>query len=291
MRKKGEMFMRKPPNRNELMETMASLFSLNTLLFASRTDIESSAKQSYVFKTFLKGDDITIQHKDGVAILIGSVSEESHKLLARETLASLPGVTGVYSKLEEQWQVPAVNMDAWLAGKVKSTLLFHQSVNAAETEIIAKNGTIILRGKAASSAQKDLTAEYAKDVEGVNRVKNEMTVTTAIEKTKEKVRRDADTADESIDDGSVTALVKTTLSYHRSTRSLGITVETRDGVVKLEGEAGSWDEKNLVSKRVIDVPGVKMVFNNMAIRRTVPVTITNTVGSEPTLLGGSEINL
>ena len=53
-------------------------------------------------------------------------------------------------------------------------------------------------------------------------------------------------------------------------RALGITVETRDGVVKLEGEAGSWEGENLVSKRVIDVPGVKMVFNNMTVERIVP---------------------
>lgn len=264
--------MRKRSYRNELLETMASLFSLNTPLFASRTDIESCAKQSYVFRAYLKGDDITIQYKDGVAVLIGTVSDESHELLAKETLASLPGVTCVYSKLEEYNEVSALNKDAWLATKVKSTLLFHQNVNAAETEVIAKNGTITLRGKAASTAQKNLTAEYAKDVEGVNDVSNQMTVTPASLKTGEKIRKKADTTGESVDDASVTALVKTTLSYHRSTRNLGITVETKDGVVKLEGEAGSWDEKNLVSKRVFDIHGVKMVFNNMTIKGTVLMT-------------------
>lgn len=123
-----------------------------------------------------------------------------------------------------------------------------------------------------STAQKDLTAEHAKDVEGVNKVRNGMTVTPATEKTGEKIRKEADTTDESIGDASVTALVKTTLSYHRSTRPLGITVETKNGVVQLEGEAGSWDEKNMVSKRAIDVPAVNMVFNNMTIKRIVPMT-------------------
>ncbi|MBA3007725.1 MAG: BON domain-containing protein [Desulfocapsa sp.] len=120
--------------------------------------------------------------------------------------------------------------------------------------------------------KKDLTAKYAKDVEGENKVINEMMVTPATKKTGEKIRKEAATTDESIDDASVVALVKTTLSYHRSTRTLGITVENKDGVVKLEGEAGNRDEKKLVSKRVIDVPGVKMVFNNMTIKRIVPMT-------------------
>jgi osmotically-inducible protein OsmY len=48
-----------------------------------------------------------------------------------------------------------------------------------------------------------------------------------------KKRQELDTL-ESIDDASITALVKTTLLYHRSTSTLGVTVETKNGVVKLE---------------------------------------------------------
>jgi len=54
--------------------------------------IESSAQKSYVFTTYLQGDDIKIQSKDGVVTLTGTVSEESHKSLAQETVAGLPGV-------------------------------------------------------------------------------------------------------------------------------------------------------------------------------------------------------
>ena len=89
--------MRKTLYPLELLETVASLFSLNIPLFASTTvnPIEASAKQSYVFKTYLKGDDIAIRYNRGVVTLTGSVSDESHTLLAREIFASLPGVTGV----------------------------------------------------------------------------------------------------------------------------------------------------------------------------------------------------
>ena len=220
-----------------------------------------------MFKTYLKGDDITIQYMDGVAILIGTVFDESHKLLAQETLASLPGVTGVYSKLEDRSEVPALNIDAWLAAKVKSTLLFHQNVNAAETEVIAKKGTIILRGKAASTAKKDLTAEYAKDVEGVKIVKNEMkTPTAAMKPGKTHMGEIIDSIGEVIDDASVTALVKSTLLYHRPTSALNTTVETKDGVVNLGGTAKNEAEKDLTTKLVSDVQGVKTVINNMTIK-------------------------
>lgn len=259
--------MRKMSNRLELLQNVASLFSLNIPLFESRMDIESSARQSYVFKTYLQGDDIAIRYDGGVVLLTGTVADELHTLLARETLASLPGVTCVQSNLEAHGAVRSANTDMLLMNKVKSTLLLHQRVNGAETEISVKNGNIILRGKAASIAQKNLTTEYAKDVEGVNRVKNEMKVAAdVLNAAEKKTRQEGEVTVEWIDDVSVSAMVRTALLCHRSTRALSITVETLNGVVKLEGKAGSWEEKNLISKRVIDVPGVKMVFNNMAIK-------------------------
>ena len=57
--------------------------------------IESSAKNSYVFKTYLQADDIKVQSEDGTVTLTGTVSEESHKSLAEETVADLPGVKSV----------------------------------------------------------------------------------------------------------------------------------------------------------------------------------------------------
>ena len=236
---------------------------------ASKMDdrIESSAKKSYVFKTYLKGDDIKIQSKDGVVTLTGTVSEESHKSLAQETVASLPGVKSVDNKLELKGTPLTANSDAWLITKVKATLLFHRNVNAVATEVFAKDGIVTLRGKATSTAQKDLTTEYAKDVEGVKNVKNDMTVPTAAMKPGEKtIGEKIDAVSESIDDASITALVKTTLLYHRSTSALKTTVVTKEGVVTLGGKAKNAAEKDLATKLVSDVHGVKKVVNNMTVQ-------------------------
>ena len=50
---------------------LASLFFISVPVFASGTDdnIEATVKKSYVFKTYLKGDDVTVQSKDGVVTL------------------------------------------------------------------------------------------------------------------------------------------------------------------------------------------------------------------------------
>ena len=106
-------------------------------------------------------------------------------------------------------------------------------------------------------AEKDLTTEYAKDVEGVKDVSNEMTVA--------KVSKKKQTVGEKIDDASITALVEMTLLYHRSTSALNTSVTTKDGVVTLTGKAKNEAEKNLATKFANDVNGVKAVNNQMTI--------------------------
>ena len=252
-----------------LIVIAASLFLINDRLFASETDdrIESSAKQSYVFKTYLKDDDIKIQSKDGAVTLTGIVLEESRKGLARETVAGLPGVKSVDNRLEIKGASPTPNSDAWVGEKVKATLLYHRNVNGINTKVQVNNGIVTLRGEASSKAQKQLTTEYARDVDGVKTVKNEMTVLTAaaMKPGQTTMGEKMNDVSESMDDASITGQVKMSLLFHRSTSAHNTKVETKEGVVTLYGKADNAAEKNLVTKLVNDINGVKRVNNRMTI--------------------------
>jgi len=241
-----------------MIVAVVALLMTSVSVQASKMDdrIESSARKSYVFKTYLTGDDIKIQSIDGVVTLTGTVSEESHKSLALETVAGLPGVKSVDNRLEVKGERHAENSDAWLTTKVKTMLLFHRNVSAM-TEVNTKDGIVTLRGHASSQAQKDLTTEHVKDVEGVKDVKNEMTVIKTSKKTQ--------TVGEKIDDASITSQVKMTLLYHRSTSALHTEVKTKNGVVTLGGKAKNAAEKELAAKFANDVNGVKGVENRMTI--------------------------
>ena len=241
-----------------LMVAAVALVAFSLPVHASKMDdqIVSSAKKSYVFKNYLKDDDIKIESKDGAVTLTGTVSQESHKTLARETVAGLRGVKSVDNKLEVKGESPAVNSDAWIMTKVKTTLLLHRSVSAGTT-VDVKNGIVTLRGDANSQAEKDLTTEYAKDVDGVKDVKNEMVVSKPAKKTQ--------TTGGKIDDASITGLAKMTLLYHRSTSALNTSVTTNNGVVTLTGKAKNAAEKDLAAKYAGDVNGVKSVNNRMTI--------------------------
>jgi len=234
-----------------------ALLAFSVPVQASKADsrIEANARKSYVFSTYLGADDIKIQSVNGAVTLTGTVKEESHKTLAQETVAGVAGVKSVDNKLEVKGEIPAEKSDTWLMMKVKTTLLYHRSVSGLKTEVNVKDGIVTLQGKANSQAQKDLATAYAKDIDGVKEVKNEMVVAVPPKKTR--------TAGEKIDDASITGLVKMTLLYHRSTSALNTTVTTKNGVVTLGGKVKNASEKDLATKYASDVHGVKSVRNLM----------------------------
>lgn len=243
-----------------LLVATGALLVTSAPLRGSDTDdrIESSAKKSYVFKTYLKDDSIDTESKNGVVKLTGTVAAESHKSLAENTVAGLPGVKSVDNRLKIKGESPAKHSDTWLGVQVKTALLFHRNVSASDTEVLVKDGIVTLRGSANSLAQRELTTEYAQDVEGVKAVKNEMTTATTTVKP-------VDTLGEKIDDASITAQVKMSLLSHRSTSALKTKVETKDGVVTVSGIAKNAAEKSLVTKLVNDIHGVNSVINLMTI--------------------------
>jgi osmotically-inducible protein OsmY len=249
-----------------LFMAMSALSVTSTSLQASNTDhrIESSARKSYVFKTYLKDDSIKINSKDGLVTRTGTVAEDSQKTLAENTVASLPGVKSVDNELTVNGEQPAEHSDGWITMKVKTALLFHRHVSGTGTTVYTKDGIVTLQGEASSMAQKELTTEYAKDVDNVKEVKNEMTIA-------ESSPTADSTIGDKIDDASITGQVKSALMTHRSTSALHTTVSTTDGVVTLGGVAKNDAEKALVTKLVTDVKGVNSVINNMTI--AVPVAI------------------
>jgi osmotically-inducible protein OsmY len=242
-----------------LLATAGSLIFNSANLCASDLDdrIESVAKKSHVFRTHLKGDSIKTVSQDGVVTLTGTVSDTSHKNLAQDTVENISGVRRVDNQLVIKEEGPKEHSDGWISAKVKMTLLFHRNVSGSTTDVFVKDGIVSLRGEASSEAQKELTAEYAMDVEGVKEVKNELTIA--------KTPLQKESVSDKIDDASITAHVKSVLMSHRSTSAVKTKVETRSGVVNLTGIAKNDAEKSLVTKLVSDVMGVTSVVNEMTV--------------------------
>lgn len=236
------------------------LAATSTSAIASEMDdrIESSFTQSFVYKKYLKDEKIKISSNDGAVILSGSASNENNKLIAYNIVEAIPNIKSVNNRIEVTGEPNAEKSDIWIGMKVKGVLMYHRNVNAIGTDVSVKDGVVTLKGEADSQAQKELTAEYAKDIDGVKEVSNEMTIAAAPEPAQQ-------TLIEKIDDASVTAQVGMALLAHRSTSSVSTKIETKDGEVTLTGIAKNDAEKSLVTKLVADIQGVVSVNNKMTV--------------------------
>ena len=230
------------------------------LLASYSTDrkIEEAAKASYNYRTVLE-DNVKVKASDGVVTLTGTVQDKDDRDLAADTVENLPGVVSVHNEIVVKSSYPEYS-DSWMAVKIRSRLLVKANVSAATTKVEVKDGVVTLSGTADNVAQKDLTAIYAKDIDHVKSVTNNIVVKDA------KAPAATETMSDKIDDASITSQVKYALLSHKATSALKTKVTTNDGIVTVSGVAASDAEKSLVSKLARDVRGTRSVTNNMTVK-------------------------
>jgi hyperosmotically inducible protein len=222
---------------------------------ANDRKIETAAEASYNYRTVLE-DHVKVKANDGVVTLTGVVQDKDEKALAADTVENLPGVTRVQNDIRVTSKYPE-NSDGWIAFKIRSRLLVKAGVSTTGTTVAVHDGVVTLSGKADNLAQKELTEIYAKEIEGVKVVKNDLVLKDQIA---------PETIGETIDDASITTQVKYALLRHKSTHAVTTKIVTNDGRIVITGEAASDAEKALVSKLAADVRGVKSVANSMTIK-------------------------
>ena len=243
--------------KHKTLSALLVIIASPIALFASsETDrkIEDAAKASYNYRTVLE-DHVKVKAHDGVVTLTGNVQDTDEKTLAEDTVENLPGVTSVKNEIKIKATYPE-HSDAWMAFKIRSRLLTRANVSASTTTVAVQDGAVTLGGTADNLAQKELTEVYAKEIDWVKSVKNDIVV-----------KESTATIGEKIDDASITSQVKYALLSHKATSALKTKVTTNEGVIVITGEAASDAEKSLVTKLAKDVRGAKSVNNDMTVKK------------------------
>lgn len=142
--------------------------------------------------------------------------------------------------------------DAWIDGKAETTLLLNGNLNSFDINTDVSNGTVTLTGKVESAVDKALAEELVANLDGVNRVDNQLTVVAGSKK-----HPAADTS--KLTDAKIATVVKTRLLFESEVSGTGIDVDAKNGVVTLKGEVASDAEKDLavaIAKNTNDVERV-----------------------------------
>ena len=135
-----------------------------------------------LFHRSVSAVETKVSAKDGVVTLTGRADSLAQKDLTTAYAGDVEGVKSVDNALKVTRRLSRRSRmernidDASITSEVKLTLLFHRSTSAADTRVATANGVVTLSGKAANTAQKDLSEKVASDVAGVKSVTNDIKV-------------------------------------------------------------------------------------------------------------------
>lgn len=228
--------------------------------------IEQAAARSWVLHDQF-GGRINVTAKDGVATVTGRVDNADQKELVETTVDLIPNVNAI----DDQVRVggPAVvRSDGWILLHLKAELLMRRDVSAAGTRVAVHDGEVILSGSAPSTAQKELTEQYARGVEGVVAVLNDMTAGEPPSRARTAATFVGDDSGprHAWDDPSITAQVRYELLQLHIHYTPRLRVVTRSGIVTLTGLAYNQDEKELIGRAAESAPGVRQVVDLLRVR-------------------------
>jgi osmotically-inducible protein OsmY len=144
-----------------------------------------------------------------------------------------------------------------LHSKVRLALLENIGGSALGIDIDVHGHDVTLSGKLDEREHEELAAKYAKQVEGVKNVDNDLEWKQA--EGKSSMEKTAMEVDRELEDSVLAARVKLALFGEIGADALGVEVEAAGDTVTLSGEVESENEREMAVATARDVDGVEQV--------------------------------
>ena len=146
--------------------------------------------------------------------------------------------------------------DSVVTARVKSALLADPEIKSFEIKVETRKGQVQLSGFVDTQARIDKAVALTRKVEGVTGVENGMTL-----------KDGKATVGNTVDDGIVTAKVKSALLADPDVKSFDIAVVTRKGAVQLSGFVDNQAQINRAIDIARGVEGAQSINNEMSIKK------------------------
>lgn len=262
-------------NTLRMLPLMAALVLAGGHAIADERDLGEAAHDArletqlwtvYALNRHLNPFELDIEVRDGKAMLSGEVEESVHRDLAEQIALGITGIEQVDNRIDvvhdrdvrvEAGEGRAFGQrvsDATTTATVKSKLLWNRNTDGLDINVSTEDGVVTLVGNVDSDASRQLAERLVASTEGVEQVRNQLTV--AADASRSETDR---TAGEAVSDSWITSKVKFTLMFSRGVHGRDISVETRDGVVKLDGAVRSVAERTLAIDLARGIHGVTRV--------------------------------
>ena len=146
--------------------------------------------------------------------------------------------------------------DTVVTTRVKSALLADPDIKSFDLKVETRKGLVQLSGYVDNQTQIERAITATRGVEGVKDVENGITL-----------KNSDTTTGNTVDDGIITAKVKSALLADPNVKSLDIAVVTRKGETQLSGFVNSQTQMDEAVALAQKVAGVTSVGNQMSIKK------------------------
>jgi len=171
---------------------------------------------------------------------------------------------GAYRYYENQ-ELPIIGGsldDAANLASVKAAFALHRDLAERPISVRSRKGVVTLSGQVASDAEKEEAGDIAASVVGIERIENLMAVNPELTGEEVANRR---SLGQRLDDVSLAAKVKASITLHKELNGLDIMVRARDGTVYLEGTVETPEQSEIASRRASAVTGADRVENELQL--------------------------
>jgi hyperosmotically inducible periplasmic protein len=232
--------------------------------------IQKDLEQKLKMDKSLEDSSISVKSVNkGVVLLGGKAASMDDYERALHRAASRPGVVRVTSEVEVPDALPDecyrtdekskrtagdVVSDMWITSATKLKLAADSRTPATEINVDSHDGVVTLFGMVPTQQSKTAAAEIARSVAGVKNVRNEIEVVPASKQEKVQAR-----------DDEIQKSVEQALKDRGDQENASISVEVKNGVVRLTGTVPTW-EKNLSAVYAArSVAGVRSVRSELKV--------------------------
>jgi osmotically-inducible protein OsmY len=191
---------------------------------------------------------ITVEVKDAVATLTGSVVSYAQKVAAQEAAHRVAGVLDVANDIEVNPADDFMRTDSQIAHAVRGALAWDALVPDERIQSTVSEGWVTLEGEVDCGRERTDAEKAIRRLTGVVGVNNKITV--------RKQQVNEEQLREEIEDA---------LETRANREAERLRIEIKDGVVDVWGQVHSWQERRAVLGSISHAPGVTQVRDHVRI--------------------------
>ena len=226
---------------------------------------------------------------DGVVTLRGEVDSADDRAEAIRIARGTDGVSRVEDHLRVQGEREAAattgspdrpgsasieSPDVWVTSKIQAKYFTDADVKGLDIDVTTREGVVTLTGQVDSQAEKRQAVALARNTDGVREVQDQLQVRsepaadaagTAGREAADEGREAGRDAGAAVNDVWITTKIQSKYFLDTDVKGHEINVDTRDGVVTLNGTVASDAQKQTAEAIARETQGVARVENRLAV--------------------------